>query len=67
MYVHGRCKWIKTTPMGMNNSKSQECLLCNMFVTLDTSHRLMSPLNEEAPQKAVVLEEEEKWVRCDLD
>jgi hypothetical protein len=33
-----------------------------MFVTLDTTHWLMSALNEEAPEKAVVFVRKKKTV-----
>ena len=38
-----------------------------MFVTLDTTHWLMSALNKEALIKAVVFGRRRRKVRCDID
>ena len=48
---------------------ARQDLLRYMFVTLDTTHLLMSPLNEEARPKAVVFgrKKKEERVRFEMD
>ena len=45
---------IKTTKNHHYQQLARQDVLFRMFVTLDTTHWLMSALNEEAPLKAVV-------------
>ena len=63
-------KWTKQNNKDHNYQQlARKDLLPPMFVTLDTTHLLMSALNEEAPLKAVVFgrrkkkESDVKWTK----
>ena len=58
---------IKTTKDHHYQQFARKDLLATMFVTLGTTHLLMSALNAVVCLKAVVLGEEEKKVRCEMD
>ena len=62
-------KWTnKTTKDHHYQQFARNDLLYPLFVTLDTSHLLMSALNEEAYKKAVVFGgKEEERVRYEMD
>ena len=65
-----RCEMdqIKTTKDHHYQQLARKDLLLARYVALDTSHLLISALNEEAPLKAGgVWEKKEERVRCEMD